>query len=318
MGCWDVYCIICGNPCHGMFKNFAQSIKEEYIDPEIKSSFTNLYKAKMKRLQESKIIVQELEKFSKHTQWMFNCSMLMIDNNVIHGLKEQSCNIDFGKAGFSATHIGKYTSEGEYSFKELGIYGIFIHTDCWKFIKQTYNVDLKFGDLPRLENNSRYKIFDIDYGQIEKYWQQEFEFEEVVVDKKQYLCSSPLKHDKNIPQIKKNIAQLKIKNDSKRVGPSSSATFFDEGTIKIGNNKKFWIKNNNKWVQMNDTMVIIKIEVDLNKINRKTEKFLVNIPFIGMYNTNPIFIKSSVYNRNKYQLEIITTESYKSVLLNLL
>jgi hypothetical protein len=318
MGCWDVFCIICGNPCHGMFANFAQTIKDEYIDPEIKSSLPQSSKDKIKRLKASKNIVQELVKLDKNTRWMTNCSMLLIDDNVIHDVGEVACNITFCKGKFCATHIGKHTDISAYSFNEFGYCGIFIHTDCWKFIKQTYKLNLKFSDLPKLENNSYYKIFDINYGPIEKYWAQDFEFDEVVLDKKQYLCSSPLKNDKNISQIKKNISQLKIKYNPKRVGPSSSASFYDEGTIKIGKNKKFWIKSHNKWVQINENPIKINIDVDLKKIDKKAEKFLMKIPFIGMYNTNPIFIISSLYKRNKYKIELITTESYKSELLNLL
>jgi hypothetical protein len=319
MGCWDVFCFICGNPCHGMFGNFAKTIKEEYIDPEIKSSLPQSSKDKIKRLKASKNIVQELEKLDKNTRWMTNCTMLLIDDNVIHGVDETACNITFCKDKFCATQLGKhidvlskYTEKSEYSFKEFGLYGIFIHTDCWKFIKKTYKFDLKFSDLPKENSYSYAKNFNINYGLIEKYWAQDFEFDEVVLDKKQYLCSSPLKNDKNIKQIKKNINALKIKNDPKRIGPSSSATFYNEGTIKIGKNNNFWIKKNNKWIIINENIIKINITINLQKINKKDLNFLMKIPFIGMYNNNPIFIISSLLKKNNYELQLITIDSYKN------
>jgi hypothetical protein len=312
MGCWDVFCITCGNPCHGMFGNFAKTIKEEYIDPEIKSSLPQSSKDKIKRLKASKNIIQELEKLDKNTQWMSNCSILLIDDNVIHDVSESACNIQFCKGKFCATHMGKHIDKSEYSFKEFGLYGIFIHTDCWKFIKKNYNIELKFSDLPKENNYSYGKNFNINYGAIEKYWAQNFEFDEVVLDKKQYLCSNPLKNDKNVSQIKKNIAKLKLKNDPKRVGPSVSATFYSDGDIRIGKNKKFWIKKNNKWSEINENIVNISFTI------KKEDKFLMKIPFIGMSNTKPIFIISSKYVKNSYKLELIMTESYEKVLREVL
>jgi hypothetical protein len=282
------------------------------MNTEIKKSTKEYIKNEIMRLKSSKNIVNKLEKLDKNTQWMNNCSMLLIDNSIIHDVKEVSCNIGFCKKNFCAQNIGKYTLSSDYSFKELGLYGIFVHTDCWKFIKKNYKIDLKFGDLPKLQNNTYSKIFDINYGSIEKYWSQYFEFDEIVIDKKEYLCSSPLKNDKNIKQIKKNINSLKIKNDTKRISPSSSATFYNEGTIKIGKNNIFWIKKNNKWIIINENIIKINMIIDLQKINKKDLNFLMKIPFIGMYNDNPIFIISSLLKKNNYELQLITIDSYKN------
>ena len=287
MGCWDVFCIICGNPCHGMFEDNQNT---EYIKNKI----------------------EKLKKLYKNTQWMNNCSMLLINNNIIHNVKEVSCNNYFCKKNFCAIHLSKDTLSSEYSFQNLGLSGIFIHSDCWKFIKKNYGINLKFGDLPKLQNNSYEKIFNINYGEIEKYMSQDFEFNQIVIDKKEYLCSSPLKNDKNIKQIKKNINALKIKNDPKRIGPSSSATFYNEGTIKIGKNNNFWIKKNNKWIIINENIIKINMTINLQKINKKDLNFLMKIPFIGMYNNNPIFIISSLLKKNNYELNLITIDSYKN------
>lgn len=297
MGCWDVFCFICGNPCHSIaigYKEFAEDKFGENAD-SLKPMVKNL---------------------KKSIQWMNKCSMLLINDKVVHGLSETECNIEFCKKDFCATHINRYNDKFNFYFKNKGLSGIFIHTDCWKFVQKNYKIDLKFNNLPKLyDNNNKgnYKIFNFSYGPIEKYWNQFFRFDQIILDKKQYLCSSPLKNDKNIIQIKKNINALKLKNDHKRVGPSVSATFYSEGDIKLGKNKKFWIKKNNKWIEVNEKVERIKISVDLKKINKKQENYLNEIPFVGMYNVNSIFIISSYYFINTYKLELIMTESYKNI-----
>jgi len=31
MGCWDVFCFICGNPCHSMLSGYEEFGNEKYI-----------------------------------------------------------------------------------------------------------------------------------------------------------------------------------------------------------------------------------------------------------------------------------------------
>jgi len=52
--------------------------------------------------------------------------------------------------------------------------------------------------------------------------------------------------------------------------------------------------------------------INLQKINKKDLNFLMKIPFIGMYNNNPIFIISSLLKKNNYELNLITIDSYKN------
>jgi hypothetical protein len=97
-------------------------------------------------------------------------------------------------------------------FYENGDIGVFIHTDCYKYIKLKFNIKLKYSNLPLIDNRKKnyYKPFEyINYGDIENYWHQDFQFEKLYIDNKQYLCSSPLKNDKNISQINKNVNAMK-------------------------------------------------------------------------------------------------------------
>ena len=277
MGCWDVYCFICGNPCHSMFN-------EELVTKDI-----------------------ALKILYKKTKWMNRCTMLQINDNVIHGVKEMNCNNSFCKNNKCITHLdmGK---ENEITDK----YGVFIHTDCWKYIKSNYNIKLKFSYLPPLSKNFK-------YGDIEKYWDQDFKFTNIVIDKKEYLCSSPLKNDKNISQIKKNINQLKIRNDPSRKAPLVSSTFYKDGDIKIGNNKKFHIIKKNKWIEINSNIIKIKFIFTMKELTKKQYNYIAKIPYIGEHNTNPIFILSlNKLKKEKYEVEFILLDNYKDELIKFL
>jgi hypothetical protein len=294
-----------------MFNGYVDQIKEDFNLEKIPSSYKTYAKDKIKKIQSCPNIISELKELK--TKWMNKCTMLLIDDKIVHGVYESSCNVTFSKHKFTATHMGaQIIKEDCYN----GDCGVFIHTDCWKFIKKNYNIELKFSNLPKVRFLKRSemrkltpvewcKIFNINYGDIEKYWDQDFDYSELIIDKKKYLCSSPLKEDKNIKQIKKNISALKIKNDPARLGPSVSATFYDDGDIKLGKNKYFWIKKNNKWLQISEKPI---------KIIAKANEKLIKIPYIGQSNINPIFIISNEKNK----LELLLTESYNDVLAKII
>jgi hypothetical protein len=50
------------------------------------------------------------------------------------------------------------------------MYGVFIHTDCWKYIKNEYNIELTYSHLLIINKNLDKKVFKfINYGIIEKF-----------------------------------------------------------------------------------------------------------------------------------------------------
>ena len=251
MGCWDIFCFICGNPCHSLSLSMIKIVEKERKE-NIKSTYTTHAKNKLKKLKSSDTIIDDLKKLS--TDWMNKCSILLVNDTIIHGVTEESCNIEFIKNNKSYIH----NTDRQECFDNFNC-GIFIHTDCWKYIKLNYNVELKYSYLPKPISSNIYKVFDIDYGEIEKYWGQEFEFVDIVLDKKSYLLSSPLKNNKNIKQIKKNIKDLKIKFKNNRKGPFASAGFYDEGDIKIGMNGNLWIVSNKKWREIKEKSITIKL-----------------------------------------------------------
>jgi hypothetical protein len=73
---------------------------------------------------------------------MDKCTMLLVNNQVIHNLSEVSCNINFCNKKICTTHIGKWTGTNECLYKSSSNCGIIIHTDCWKFIKKNYKINL--------------------------------------------------------------------------------------------------------------------------------------------------------------------------------
>jgi hypothetical protein len=306
MGCWDTYCFICGNSCYGLGK---------YIYTEFKNAINNddahdrkYYLDILKKFNNEINFFKDIKTLCKDTKWIKNATMLLVDDTIVHGLRETSCNVSFTKGNEVYTQIGFAYDNIYYGSME----GIFIHTDCWKFIKKNYKVELKFSMLPPIEYNKT-KLFDINYGDIEKFQNQYFSFLDVLLAKKAYLCSSPLKSDKNIIQIKKNISYLKLKNQPKRQGPVVSANFYKTGDIKIGKNKNFWVIKGGKWIEIKEKPE--KINVKINKITLKQLKWLKRIPFIGQTNTEPIFINYILFNRNIHNIEFILLEDMKSYII---
>jgi hypothetical protein len=65
---------------------------------------------------------------------------------------------------------------------------LFIHI-VGIFIKDKYKIKLNFSHLPIIKSNNIYKVFSfIDYGPIEKYWGQDFNFYQILADNQEKLC----------------------------------------------------------------------------------------------------------------------------------
>jgi hypothetical protein len=270
----------------------------------------------------------EINEIVKNTKWLNNCTLLLKNNKIIHNCKEISCN-----NGFYSTKTNKYyetlnvfdnnyinLEQYNLNYKKYNYIeniGIFIHTDCWKFIKKNYNIKLEYKDLPIFLNKNYY--LPINYNQISKYWDQYFNYLQMYLDNNIYMIQSPLKNNiKNINRIKKIINQIKLKQH--RIGPSISATFYNKGDIKLGNNNNFWQISNcaqescKKWIEINEDVIIKTINI---KTNNKYIKFLEKIPQIGEVNNETLFIKNHEFNKkNKsINIDLIGTES---ILLKLL
>ena len=195
-------------------------------------------------------------------------------------------------------------------------YGIFMHYNCWKFVKITYNIELHYNNLPinyidinitKTELGAP-PIMNINYGEIKKYWLQDMDFYKIYTDNNLYMLENPLisSNTKNITRIKKIISQFKLKKDL-RPSPQISATFYKNNTIKLGNNNKFWIIKNNKWNEIKENVIIKKINFDKKNKNKKIYK-IMRIPRIGEYNNIPIFIYNIKNTKKEKIIKFIGTD----------
>lgn len=302
MGCFDLFCFICGNPYHSMYSDFESEFLEniEYYKKDPKSKARIKYKRYLTMYEKDPNLFDKIKEFVKKTKWMDSCTFLTVTNKIIHKCVNKSCVNEFVDDNgtyyrHDPNNIYKYINNNR---------GIFIHTDCWKYIDKKYNIKLKFSDLPILPNKNILKDFDfINYGEIQNYWEQNFDFLELFVDKKLYLCSSPLTKDRNISQITKNFSNLKIKGGRK--GPSTSATIYNN-IYKIGNNLCIWQTKNGKWVELKDKIINKTITIKNNKLNG----IISEIKFIGENNKKPIFVENVMSSKGQITINFIMSQKY--------
>jgi hypothetical protein len=302
MGCYDIFCFICGNTCHSYDKSNIQYIEELYNQEKNKKVRNKYYEHIFKKIDADNKYIKNMYNFAKETFWLNNCTFLTNTNKVIHNCREVNCNIVFKDKKqneyYQDIHHEIYT-EIENKPKN----GIFLHTDCWKFVKKNYKIELKYSDVPIIVAPRKYNKINekIKYGNIEKYWSQIFKFEELFMDSNQYISISPLKDTKNALRIKKIISQFKLNQDVKRKGPSVSASFYAEKTIKYGINGLLWKKMNGKWMELKDSNEKRKIIID----NGKESNYLKKIVCYGLQTSIPIVIVNmKEMKNNKLELEL--------------
>jgi len=276
MGCWDIFCFICGNNCNNLEN---EEFSEKY--PEYK-------------------------KLHKKLNWKKNCTLLLLNNEVVHDCVERDCNVGFENVKTKSRYTANYNLDFDYFSNWITNYGIYLHTDCWKYIKNTYGIELKYSDLPTFNTKLTYEPLNINYGEITKYWGQDLNYRQMFLDKKIYMAFSPLESDnnKNLTRIKKIVSQLKLKKEVRK-GPSVSATFYPDKTIKLGNNKLFWEKKNGKWSELTEKPIKKLYEFtsapkNKNKINA--------IPQLGQHNTILLFVNDYYIENKKYYIEFIGSE----------
>jgi hypothetical protein len=297
MGCFDIYCIICGNSYWNEIINLIDR-PNSYIDEN--NEEMNAFFKKF-----NKLATKDIDILLKQLVWLEKCTILTTDNKVIHDCKEMQCNYVFmNKQDKKNVYISHYNPTFQ-TIDSMQKIGIFIHTDCWNFIKNKYGIELQFKDIPIKPNyNYNYNYVEgINYSTITKYWTPQFtKYIKMFLDNNIWMAISPLDNSnkKNNARIKKIVSQFKFKNN--RIGPSTSASFYDDKTIKFGNNEKFWIKKHGKWNQINEK--IIKLNISKTHIKKNLYTVLNKIPSIGEFNVKQLFI----YKNNKKYIELIGTE----------
>lgn len=296
MGCWDIFCFLCGNTYHAN-KYLLELFAEDYDEYE-----------------KDKI---QIKNFINKMMWINKCTVLTADNKIVHGCKETSCNVMF--------ETKKSTYACDLHFREIGylngLYtniGIFCHTDCWNFVKKHYGIELRYSDLPvkytsYKGNKNPDRPLEIKYYGIEEYWMQDMNYVSMFANNDTYMVDNPLftSSVKNISRIKKILSQLKLKKVP-RPSPSVSATFYANGDIKLGTNGNFWIKQNGKWNEIKLPIVQKTFKFD-KKINDKS-KYKIrdkihSIPQIAEYSNVPLFVKSFKSSKSESSIVLYGVQS---------
>ena len=307
MGCWDIFCFLCGNTCHScnnLHETLLYNIEfyESIMNSKNKKHkwFINYFLDIYENYKKDPSIFQEkINKIYKSTKWLNNCTFLSANGSINHNCKEIDCNTTF------VNKKGKYFLNQQL-FENTDIdYGLFLHTDCWKFIEKEYKIKLSYKYLPinKISIYERKNFNFINYGKIENYWQQDFDFIKIISDNNEELCISPLKSKLVANNIKKIFNKFKIRKDEKRKSPIISASFYKEDIYRIGNNGNIWFIKNGKW---NELKNVIHMEMEIKNINKiKNKSYMEDI------NIQPIFI----LNIDKKNIKILTTTYYQNKLL---
>lgn len=292
MGCWDIFCFLCGNTCHSSPQNIKSNVIEIINDYKtIKNKwFKNYYADTYKKYNENPDkFIEKIKKLNKTTKWLNNCTFLSANGDIVHNCKEIDCNITF------KDKKGNNYNQSTILEDIKNSYGLFVHTDCWKFIEKQYKMKLSYKHLPVNKTNKiTHKFFNIDYGKIENYWHQEFDFIKMISDGNDELCQSPLKNKTVSNNIKKVFRKLKIRNDDSRQSPPVSATFYKEGIYRIGNNGNIWFIKNGKWYELKNT---ITTEVAINSIK--------HISYYEDINIKPIFVIKLINKKSALVIKLI-------------
>lgn len=267
MGTFDVFCIICGNSC---FHNKA----DDAIDYDVP--------------------IKQVKEIEKNTAWVKYCTLLFANDKVLHNTTFSGDNADFENP-----RDGELYTCFEFSY-DFNMPFVFLHEDCWKFIKNVYDVEIKFSDIPLFNKKKFEPVFvpNVKYG-LEEYQDQFMNYDEMYEDKKLFMAMSPLSgNKKNISRIKRILSAFKLNKDMKRKGPSTSASFYSEGDIKLGINKKFWIKKNGRWNELKEPVITYEYKITTNLSTQKKNK-LNSTPPSGFYNKMPIFVSDYDYKNKK-------------------
>jgi hypothetical protein len=245
MGCFNVWCPLCGGPLN-------ESL-EGLVDDKLTKEFIKIIKSK--------------------TKWLVKITILLSNRKAKHGFRETYCNT------FFINNKGE-----EYDLHpDDGIEGLPLHTDCWKFAKKVMKRECTYSDfnnsklmwggksrkVKKIDENTKSKIqqyyrkngmhafafSNLNYIPIVKYWDQIFNLDELDKNKNHwYLLYSPLgtspESKKNAYRILKNIKNINKKKSAKprkdRPSPSESATSYDKGKKKKGNDGNMYVVVVNK------------------------------------------------------------------------
>lgn len=265
MGCFDVFCTLCGVPMN---------------------TNCNIYNKKTYEVD-----TQETNKWASKTKWINKCVVLLNNNAVIHDMQNTSCADTF-KSIYPKKNEGEYDVipiRTRFMIDALGRtfnIGLAVHEDCYNFIKKKFDIELKYSHFPThlFKTYTYYIPSSIKYGFVEKCWGQDFDFNLLLSNNKMDLVMSPLVNKQKQAQVIKIFNQLKIRKG--RSSPASSASLYANGTIKLGEDDNLWNVKSKKWIKINnDDILVFKHSLKYEKLTNKSTanvlKYLQYLPMIG-------------------------------------
>jgi hypothetical protein len=227
MGCFDVFCSLCGMPLNSLIYDVYNLVEKPTI----------------------------LKKLPSNIKWLNQCTILLPGQNAKHGFREINCNFTFVNNKNQQYDI----------YPEFGMPGVVIHTDCWKYAKNVLNRGLTLEDfnLRRFKQKSKwylsYLMSYLNYDVITQYYAQDFNQELLITHPQNfYLLYSPMTQSsmarKNQKRIKANIKQLDKHKPSTIKTPVHPAFLFKVGTKLIGSDGCQYIikqvNKRNKWCKV--------------------------------------------------------------------
>jgi hypothetical protein len=278
MGVRDIYCVICGITTSRIhhYNNDIKELKEILKKGKFNVPSSGKYKTRLGKKE--KIIDDKLkenyEKFIKDFDKLKNnfkwCDDLYIitENKLINVDKSFKLN-DMG--GFSKN--GKYYATEKNFWDEYSIKSLCCHKSCYKLLLKKLNYKLKIEDVEnKLDEISLLK----SYGSVVNKYKGEQDFpwtwmilnvssfnsferllndnEKIKISKNVNYLIDPLKNKINEDRILKIWKPIANKNSKKKIlkkdrpSPSESATLYNVGKIKKGNDGNMYevVINKNK------------------------------------------------------------------------
>jgi hypothetical protein len=230
MGCWDVFCPLCGISLNDLIDRIKDYLDE---DPEL---------------------LKKIKKIPKipSSNWTSKCTVLLQGEKAKHGFTEIGCNIKF------ENYKTKENFDVNDSLDDYTKFGIVLHTDCWRLAKTVLKRGLTLDDfnIKKMTNIGKhkyylwenYKLSYLNYKEVKKYHEQDFRIDELLkTPNKLYLLYPPLLGNKlsiqNKERITKNILRLDKHKPKIRPSPLQSATLFSKNTkIKGHDGKMYHVK----------------------------------------------------------------------------
>ena len=230
--CYDLYCVLCGVVNWNILDNInLKKLNEKLGDDRISEE-------KFNRLKERLIYTDDITIMTKNNHNFHKC------NNIDCGFS-YTCDDDkkYNDPDNYFTYWVQTTQTEKISQKKADeshfILSKLIHTDCWNYIKNKYDKELKYSDLkineydayvskikPQIFNeeiDNRIKLsppLDIDYGEIKYYWSNDYGFliDNIIKDKKEYLLYSPLEQKNKLARYTNKKKKKTSRKTSKKSG----------------------------------------------------------------------------------------------------